>query len=143
MKFRYQSLVVMFVLAASLLGCDPRESIIKYQIGVWNVTSLKTVEYRDEVLASDQTRTDSLGQMEFLDTGEGFRTDALGNKESFTWEHYPKQDRLVIYYLTRQFENATILEKEDDAMTLTWVNTGADGIVQLRIESTSTIERVK
>jgi hypothetical protein len=143
MKLKYKAFAFILLLAAVSFGCDPRENVLEYQSGVWNVTSLKTAQFESGVLISEETRTDSLGQMEFRPTGQGFRTDFAANRDTFTWELHPKLERLVIYYRIGQFANASIVDRSDDAMTLFWVNSAGGGANQLVTESTSTIERVK
>jgi hypothetical protein len=143
MKFKYKAFAFLLVLAAASFGCDPRENILEYQTGVWNVTSLKTVNYLGGNLVGEETRTDSLGQMEFRPTGQGFRIDFAANRDTFTWEHYIKQQRLIIYYRVGQFTNASVLERSDNAMKLYWINTYGGGADEIKVENTSTIERVQ
>lgn len=143
MKFTGKAIAWMMVLAAVTFGCDYRENIIEYQTGVWDVKSLSTKTYHDDVLVSDITRTDSLGQMQFNPTGQGFRIGFDARQDTFTWEHHAEAEKLIIYYKVGPFANSTILEKSDNAMTLYWINTVGDGLVLVKTENTSTIERRK
>lgn len=141
MKLTLKAIALMMALTAICFGCDFRENIIEYQTGVWDVTSLKTVTYHDGVLISDVTRTDSLETMDFRNTGQGFRTDFTARTDTFTWEHYAEQERLIIYYRVGPFTNAAILNKSENSMTLYWINENADGAVLVKTEKTATIER--
>jgi hypothetical protein len=141
MKLTGKAIAWMLLLAGICFGCELGENVVEYQTGVWNVTSMKTKTYRDGVLASDETQTDSLGQMQFNATGQGYRIDFSAARDTFTWEHYIEEQRLVIYYRIGPFANAAIMEKSDNAMTLFWVNSEADGTVMVNTERTATIER--
>jgi mannose-6-phosphate isomerase-like protein (cupin superfamily) len=111
--------------------------------GTWTLTSKQTMVYENGTLVLDETRTDSLGEWEFLRSGRGYLREASGVVDTVVWDESPEDNRLVIYRRIGPWINAAITERTDDGMNLYWVVESGEGSVLRRTESRATIVRAR
>ena len=142
MKNRVIFVASLFALALLFWGCkDTQEELITNTTGLWKITTRTSQRYDNDSLTYDRTRADSLGTLEFRMTGQGFRTDGAGVRDTFVWGLSPDDARLVINYKIGPFMDATISDRTETAMTLSWIERWNEGTSHVRTENEEKIEK--
>lgn len=143
MKSSFQILVLLALLAITAFSCQSEEKFITQEEGLWSIVSRTTRVYENDVLTSDVTKTDSLGQIQFVRGGSGTQFDYAGVKTDFTWVLNKKEDRITVYYPVGPFMDAAITTKGDNEMTFDWtIEQGTGQPLVVRTENTMKIERL-
>lgn len=135
-----KALLIVIGLAIAIVGCETSEQYVTREAGLWNVTMQNVKDYQDSVLVSDVTQTSSLGTMEFLMNGSGYKTVGAV-RDTFIWQLNAEDDHLIVYYKIGPWMNAAIQSRSDNAMTLFWEYESAIGTTDYKTSKTATIER--
>ncbi len=137
MKFTLKAIFAILILAAATFSCEGTEGFVTKEEGLWKIVNLNTKTFENDILKSDITQDDSLGQMMFGPKGGGVITDFAGKKEDFVWSYSSKDERLTIYWSVGPYAVCEIKSKSESSMTLYWINGEA-----IRIESTMKLDRL-
>jgi hypothetical protein len=143
MKFTLKAIVFPLILAFALVACESGEQFLIRKDGLWKMESLQKKIHHDGNFVSDITRTDSLGQVYFDESGSGYRTDYAGNQETMTWSLNSKDDKLTMYFQFGEFADAKITSKSSDAMTLDWTYEKGEFGVLISTQTTMKIKRIQ
>jgi hypothetical protein len=143
MKFSVKAIFAVLLLSMFVFGCETGEQFVTREAGLWDVSSLYTRTFHDDVKVSEVTKTDSLGQFEFQMSGRGIRIDYAGVRDSFVWTLGKDDDRLTMYG-PDEFVDSQILDQTDETMTLYWRNIFADSTssYMIKTEKTAKLKRV-
>jgi hypothetical protein len=137
MKFTLKAIFAILILASTTFGCDSTEGFVTKEEGLWKISNLNTKTFENDILKSDITQDDSLGQMLFTRKGGGVITDFAGTPEDFVWSYSKRDDRLTIYWKVGPYAVCEVKSKSESSMTLFWINGEA-----IRIESTMKLDRL-
>jgi hypothetical protein len=140
MKFQFRFLFAALALVCFGLGCQTTEQYFTKNEGIWDVASHQIKTFNDDVLQSDTTMTANLGQYIFEISGQGFRIDGAGVRDTFTWSLNRKDDKITMY-LPGQFADAKIDSKNKDDMTLHWNFSQGVGPVLVKKENILKLKR--
>ena len=137
MKSTLKAIFAILILAATTFSCEGTEGFVTKEEGLWKIANLNTKTFENDILKSDITQDDSLGQMMFGPKGGGVVTDFAGKKADFVWSYNHKDERLTIYWSVGPYAVCEIKSRSESSMTLYWINGEA-----IRIESTMKLDRL-
>lgn len=142
MKNLFRNVLVVLAMMLFVLGCkETEEEFVTRAAGEWDVLSKTSKRYDNDTVVYDRTRTDSLGTMEFMMTGQGFRTDGAGVRDTFVWGLSSDDTRLIVNYKIGPIMDATISDQTDNAMTLTWTESWNEDITHVKVDNVATFQR--
>jgi ABC-type oligopeptide transport system substrate-binding subunit len=137
---------IVALMALVAVACGKVEKILPKGTGLWKVSSSREVSYLNNVLESDVTKTDSLGQIYFDKAGTGYSTDfGSTTKDTFTW---PVNDDNDVITITSNDTNAIalpadILESSAKQMTIFFSMSGGTAPFNYKFENTQILDRIK
>jgi ABC-type oligopeptide transport system substrate-binding subunit len=137
---------IVALMALVAVACGKVEKILPKGTGLWKISSSHEVSYLNNVLESDVTRTDSLGQIYFDKAGTGYSTEfASTTKDNFTWTVNDDNDIITI---TSSDTGAVaipadILESSSKQMTIFISLSGGVAPFNYKFENTQILDRIK
>lgn len=142
LKHRFLATCIWAAMSVLVWGCETGEQFVTKEAGLWNVVSRTEKIYENEELLVDETTTDSLGQMEFLMTGQGFKIEP-SRRDTFVWQLGAEDERLIVYYKIGPWMNAEISNRTPNGMTLDWSTESDQPNRHIVWEYTMKIERAR
>lgn len=141
-----KAFAIIALVAIVAVGCGKVEKILPKGTGLWQVSSSRTVSFINNVQTSDETQTDSLGQIYFDKSGSGYSTDfGSTSKDNFTWVVNSDNDVLTITTsdsIPFVFA-ADILESSSKQMTIFISTSGGIAPFDYKFDNTQVLDRIK